>query len=106
MRKRLPRTVLRVVVAEALAQEASVLPAHSSRAVAAMEPHGMRGFATYSGDESPPPDYNVVVHDNRASGHHTLGRLPSQHAPIMGPNNGKYATLSKQCKTLESNDFY
>uniref|UniRef100_A0A2M3ZV74 Putative secreted peptide n=1 Tax=Anopheles braziliensis TaxID=58242 RepID=A0A2M3ZV74_9DIPT len=39
MRKRLPRTVLRVVVAEALAQEASVLPAHSSRAVAAMEPH-------------------------------------------------------------------
>ncbi|XP_035779420.1 protein tweety-2-like isoform X1 [Anopheles albimanus] len=68
--------------------------------------HGMRGFATYSGDESPPPDYNVVVHDNRASGHHTLGRLPSQHAPIMGPNNGKYATLSKQCKTLESNDFY
>ncbi|XP_053661538.1 protein tweety-2-like [Anopheles marshallii] len=69
--------------------------------------HGMRGFASYSGDESPPPDYNVVVHDNnRASGHHTLGRLPSQHAPMMGPNNGKYATLSKQCKTLESNDFY
>ncbi|XP_077288942.1 tweety [Arctopsyche grandis] len=37
---------------------------------------------------------------------HTLGRLPS-HAPTMlGPNNGKYATLSKQCKTLESSDFY
>ncbi|XP_058126799.1 protein tweety-2-like isoform X2 [Anopheles coustani] len=68
--------------------------------------HGMRGFASYSGDESPPPDYNVVVHDNRVSGHHTLGRLPSQHAPMIGPNNGKYATLSKQCKTLESNDFY
>lgn len=25
---------------------------------------------------------------------------------ILGPNNGKYATLSKQCKTLEANDFY
>lgn len=23
-----------------------------------------------------------------------------------GPNNGKYATLSKQCKTLQANDFY
>lgn len=25
---------------------------------------------------------------------------------LAGPNNGKYATLSKQCKTLESSDFY
>lgn len=43
-----------------------------------------------------------------SSGHHTLGRLPSQqmHASALGPNNGKYATLSKQCKTLEANDFY
>lgn len=30
-------------------------------------------------------------------GAHTLGRAP---------HNGKYATLSKQCKTLESSDFY
>nr|CAH7730593.1 unnamed protein product [Callosobruchus chinensis]CAH7749486.1 unnamed protein product [Callosobruchus chinensis] len=40
---------------------------------------------------------------------HTLGRLPSHHhdgATLHGPNNGKYATLSKQCKTLESSDFY
>ncbi|CAH1136041.1 unnamed protein product [Ceutorhynchus assimilis] len=40
---------------------------------------------------------------------HTLGRLPSHHHhhdPAGGPNNGKYATLSKQCKTLESSDFY
>ncbi|XP_037036928.1 protein tweety-2 isoform X1 [Bradysia coprophila] len=70
----------------------------------------IRGLA-YNG-ESPPPDYNIVVHDTRlSSGHQTLGRLPSQ-APsvhsvsIPGPNNGKYATLSKQCKTLEANDFY
>lgn len=68
--------------------------------------HGLRGLASYSGDESPPPDYNVVVHDNRASGHHTLGRLPSHASHVSGPNNGKYATLSKQCKTLESSDFY
>ncbi|XP_013143661.1 PREDICTED: protein tweety [Papilio polytes] len=32
-----------------------------------------------------------------AGGSHTLGRAP---------HNGKYATLSKQCKTLESSDFY
>lgn len=25
---------------------------------------------------------------------------------FVGPNNGKYATLSKQCKTLQDNDFY
>ncbi|XP_050297847.1 protein tweety [Anthonomus grandis grandis] len=40
---------------------------------------------------------------------HTLGRLPSHHhhhEPAGGPSNGKYATLSKQCKTLESSDFY
>lgn len=57
---------------------------------------------------------------------HTLGRLPSHHHQQQhhhgahgahhghhdghhhgaGPNNGKYATLSKQCKTLESSDFY
>ncbi|XP_055857390.1 protein tweety-2-like isoform X1 [Episyrphus balteatus] len=58
------------------------------------------------GNSSPPPGYDVVVHGTR-SGHHTLGRLPSQQsAYLAGPNNGKYATLSKQCKTLESNDFY
>jgi len=25
---------------------------------------------------------------------------------MLGPNHGQYATLSKQCKTLESSDFY
>ncbi|XP_037027508.1 protein tweety-like isoform X1 [Bradysia coprophila] len=55
----------------------------------------------------------------RQLGTHTLGRLPShnhsphhggggKHVYFSGPNktNGKYATLSKQCKTLEANDFY
>ena len=28
-------------------------------------------------------------------------------APLLGqPNTGQYATLSKQCRTLESSDFY
>ncbi|KAK7869557.1 hypothetical protein R5R35_003353 [Gryllus longicercus] len=32
---------------------------------------------------------------------------PSSGGPAMlGPNHGQYATLSKQCKTLESSDFY
>lgn len=41
-----------------------------------------------------------------ASGHQTLGRLPSQHQNPYGTGPGKYATLSKQCKTLQANDFY
>lgn len=41
---------------------------------------------------------------SNVSGHQTLGRLPSHSAHSSA--NGKYATLSKQCKTLESNDFY
>lgn len=43
-----------------------------------------------------------------SNGHQTLGRLPSHYNGnyAAGPNGGKYATLSKQCKTLESNDFY
>lgn len=26
--------------------------------------------------------------------------------PLLGPNTGQYATLSKKCKTLESSNFY
>ncbi|XP_034830318.1 protein tweety [Maniola hyperantus] len=35
-----------------------------------------------------------------------LGALSGSHTLGRAPHNGKYATLSKQCKTLESNDFY
>lgn len=35
---------------------------------------------------------------------HTHSTLPRAH--LSGPNHGQYATLSKQCKTLESSDFY
>ncbi|KAL4704188.1 hypothetical protein ACJJTC_018725 [Scirpophaga incertulas] len=35
-----------------------------------------------------------------------LGSLGGSHTLGRAPHNGKYATLSKQCKTLESNDFY
>lgn len=68
-----------------------------------------RGLANHLNGDSPPPNYDDV-HDislqRMSSGHQTLGRLPSHSAHMTGPNNGKYATLSKQCKTLESNDFY
>ncbi|XP_063870951.1 protein tweety-2-like isoform X2 [Scylla paramamosain] len=37
--------------------------------------------------------------DNHHNHHHS-------HSHSMGPNHGQYATLSKQCKTLESSDFY
>jgi len=33
-------------------------------------------------------------------------RNMDQELPMLGPNQGQYATLSKQCKTLESSDFY
>eukprot|EP00095_Tigriopus_kingsejongensis_P005177 maker-scaffold237_size242172-snap-gene-1.38 protein:Tk05177 transcript:maker-scaffold237_size242172-snap-gene-1.38-mRNA-1 annotation:"protein tweety" len=43
-------------------------------------------------------------------GHYASGRaskIPTEtDAPLLGPNMGQYATLSKQCKTLESSDFY
>ncbi|XP_059472472.1 protein tweety isoform X2 [Neocloeon triangulifer] len=35
------------------------------------------------------------------SSHHS-----DRFTTMLGPNNGQYATLSKQCKTLESADFY
>jgi len=36
---------------------------------------------------------------NEESGH-------AAHGPLLGGGGGQYATLSKQCKTLESSDFY
>jgi hypothetical protein len=35
------------------------------------------------------------------------GRIGADNeAPLLGPNTGQYATLSKNVKTLESSDFY
>ncbi|KAI8436285.1 hypothetical protein MSG28_004330 [Choristoneura fumiferana] len=71
-----------------------------------------------------PPSYSAAVQlcdlgererpRVRMSGSATLGRGAHAHgggaelggAATLGRHNGKYATLSKQCKTLESNDFY
>ncbi|XP_052740412.1 protein tweety-like [Bicyclus anynana] len=41
-----------------------------------------------------------------AGGGAALGALGGSHTLGRAPHNGKYATLSKQCKTLEGNDFY
>lgn len=58
-------------------------------------------------DMRPSEHHRTAAHMSHLRGH-TLGRLPSHHhePALPGPNNGKYATLSKQCKTLESSDFY
>ncbi|XP_060802913.1 protein tweety isoform X2 [Amyelois transitella] len=74
-----------------------------------------------------PPSYSAAVQlmdlaererpRARMSGSATLGRgvsaaggggaaLGGSHTLGRPAHNGKYATLSKQCKTLESNDFY
>ncbi|XP_053607737.1 protein tweety-like isoform X2 [Plodia interpunctella] len=74
-----------------------------------------------------PPSYSAAVQlmdldrdraRSRMSGSATLGRgasggggsaaaaLSGSHTLGRPPHNSKYATLSKQCKTLESNDFY
>ncbi|XP_067005957.1 protein tweety [Anabrus simplex] len=42
-------------------------------------------------------------HESAGSGGHEHG---SGASAMLGPNHGQYATLSKQCKTLESSDFY
>lgn len=44
----------------------------------------------------------------RGGGHSTvrLGGTEATDALMAGHNHGQYATLSKQCKTLESSDFY
>ena len=43
-------------------------------------------------------------------GHYASLRSAAQRTdvdlPLLGPNQGQYATLSKGCKTLESSDFY
>ena len=39
-----------------------------------------------------------------ARAHHDA--MGANDLPLLGPNQGQYATLSKGCKTLESSDFY
>jgi hypothetical protein len=33
-------------------------------------------------------------------------RTADTDVPLLGPNQGQYATLSKGCKTLQNDDFY
>ncbi|XP_069161990.1 protein tweety isoform X3 [Procambarus clarkii] len=42
----------------------------------------------------------------RNDNHHNHHHHTHSHSHSLGPNHGQYATLSKQCKTLESSDFY
>ena len=53
--------------------------------------------------------YGKLRASGRSSGMIGAGGHHGGHAneePLLGPNMGQYATLSKQCKTLESSDFY
>ncbi|KAB7496885.1 Protein tweety [Armadillidium nasatum] len=63
---------------------------------------------TLGGNGGPPSLVNTT--SSRGSHNHTHNHGHShQHNhshPPLGPNQGQYATLSKQCKTLESSDFY
>ncbi|CAG7728914.1 unnamed protein product [Allacma fusca] len=59
--------------------------------------------------EHEPTPLNGTRQIEYGSHHHHQGRMYEAGAmghTLLGPNNGQYATLSKQCKTLESNDFY
>eukprot|EP00092_Neocalanus_flemingeri_P003862 GFUD01004158.1.p1 GENE.GFUD01004158.1~~GFUD01004158.1.p1 ORF type:complete len:631 (-),score=66.99 GFUD01004158.1:1491-3383(-) len=77
--------------------------AHSGTLGRPPKPSMQSGYATYG--------------NNGAAATMTLGRrghyasLRAARAgdtdlPLLGPNQGQYATLSKGCKTLESSDFY
>ncbi|XP_017772256.1 PREDICTED: protein tweety isoform X2 [Nicrophorus vespilloides] len=84
-------------------------PPAASQAIAARTLQRSQG----DGCDMRPTDHHQQQQQQQRGAHmshlrgHTLGRLPSHHhEPLSGPNNGKYATLSKQCKTLESSDFY
>ncbi|XP_019868145.1 protein tweety isoform X2 [Aethina tumida] len=78
-------------------------PPAASQAIAARTLQRSQG----DGCDMRPSEHHRGAHMSHLRGH-TLGRLPSHHhePTYAGPNNGKYATLSKQCKTLESSDFY
>lgn len=44
--------------------------------------------------------------EHKSSQHNQSAGGRSDHRAGLGDQPGQYATLSKQCKTLESNDFY
>lgn len=78
-----------------------------NRSAHATAPPSHEADLLLDGCDMRPSEHHRGAHMSHLRGH-TLGRLPSHHhdPSISGPNNGKYATLSKQCKTLESSDFY
>ncbi|XP_065340830.1 protein tweety isoform X1 [Cloeon dipterum] len=95
-------------------------PIHQPHHPAAMSSLGRRSQGSYSSTgyfrprhsrtHTPPPTppYPGTLNGRHAreeksgdSSHHS-----DRFTTMLGPNNGQYATLSKQCKTLESADFY
>lgn len=64
-------------------------------------------FSSYQGMDNLPATMTLGRKGLYASlGAHRGRAIGDNEAPLLGPNMGQYATLSKQCKTLESSDFY
>ncbi|RXG71805.1 Protein tweety [Armadillidium vulgare] len=63
---------------------------------------------TLGGNGGPPSLVNTTSSRGSHNHNHTHGHSHQHNHshPPLGPNQGQYATLSKQCKTLESSDFY
>lgn len=99
-------------------------PNRQQKQHAMMQPHihphhhqGMRpiGMGTHTLGRLPSHNHSPQhMHGGGGGGVNTGGlgqaTLPKNvkngNRHFVGPNNGKYATLSKQCKTLQDNDFY
>lgn len=71
---------------------------------------GRNTHSAYRGMDNLPATMTLGRRGHYASlrgGGHSVTKLGNHaDAELLGPNMGQYATLSKQCKTLESSDFY
>ncbi|XP_049775887.1 protein tweety isoform X1 [Schistocerca cancellata] len=103
-------------------QDPFLPPSAASQAIAArtLRSQGSYGSTGYFRPRNSPHHYySPHVLDGRSSReeksqhgshHEPAGGGGHEHgsgaSAMLGPNHGQYATLSKQCKTLESSDFY
>lgn len=71
----------------------------------ASKPVNQSAYSTYGGN---PAGIGSTMTLGRRGHYASLRATRAQDTdlPLLGPNQGQYATLSKGCKTLESSDFY
>jgi len=70
-----------------------------------VKPLNPTGYSTYAGNPSAVGSTMTLGRRGHYASLRT-SRGPETDLPLLGPNQGQYATLSKGCKTLESSDFY